>query len=435
MSSSGKSRRRFLRESAAALAGVVAGAVPAYSQASPSIRETPAKEDGEGYGRRSRFENLARVAMVESRLAKVPIKENHDVLLTPIQDQMAIITPSGLHYEISHAEVEVPDIDPRQHRLLIHGMVDRPLIFNLEELKRLPSVSRIHFVECNSNTRGSVLGVENMRTAQYTHGLASCSVWTGVPLSVLLREAGVQEGAGWIIAEGAESMKWARSIPLSKAMLDGMVAYGQNGEAVRREQGYPLRLLLPGWEGGNNVKWLRRIKVVDQPYMSYMEARLYIEKRRPADGWLWFRFEMGPKSVITRPSGGQQLPGPGYYEITGFAWSGGGVVRRVEVSTDGGRTWKDAHLHEPVLTMAFTRFSLNWNWEGEETVLQSRCTDELGQIQPTLAEYARAVLGPEARPYPPGYPGDIEGETHGHCNAIQPWRVNRDGSVHNAMYR
>jgi len=265
----------------------------------------------------------------------------------------------------------------------------------------------------------------------------SCSEWTGVLLSDLLREAGVQKGASWIIAEGADQNKVVMSIPMSKAMYDSLVVYGQNGELLRREQGFPLRLLTPGFAGVNNVKWLRRIKVVDQPQLSQLEARIHSERRlaegRPTS-WTWFRYELGPKSVIIRPSGGQRLPGTGFYDLTGLAWSGAGVVRRVEVSTDGGRTWKDALLEEPVLPKAQTRFRLDWNWDGGETVLQSRCTDELGQIQPTLTEYARTVLGPKARPYPPGYPGDVERVVYGNCNAIQPWKVMRDGSVHNAMY-
>ena len=446
MKSKRSNRRRFLKESAALAGGLALGAIPGHAQVGQGevpvkqvgLGEVPVKEDWEAYGVRSRFDKSARIARDHHAL-QIPTKEHQTTLWTPLQDQMGIITPSGLHFAITHAGIPFPDIDPQQHQLLIHGMVDRPLILTLEDLRRLPSVSRIHFVECNSNTKPTGFGrsVEHMRTVQQTHGYTSCSEWTGVLLSELLGQAGVQKGASWIIAEGVDQNKLVMSIPMSKAMYDSLVVYGQNGEVLRREQGFPLRLLVPGFAGVNNVKWLRRIKVVDQPQLSQYEARTHAETRsaegRPT-GWTWFRYELGPKSVIIRPSGGQRLPGAGFYDITGLAWSGAGVVRRVEVSTDGGRTWKDAQLQEPVLPKAQTRFRLDWNWDGGETVLQSRCTDELGQIQPTLTEYARTVLGPKARPYPPGYPGDVEGLSYGNCNAIQPWKVMRDGSVHNAMF-
>jgi sulfane dehydrogenase subunit SoxC len=351
---------------------------------------------------------------------------------------MGIITPSGLHFTVNHSGTPYPDIDPKQHRLLIHGMVERPLMLTIEDIKRLPSVSRIHFIECNANSRptGFGRGKKNWQTVQYTHGWASCSEWTGVRLSDLLRQVGVKKGASWIISEGGDEVKFADSIPLSKAMYDTLVVYGQNGEPIRREQGFPLRLLTPGFPGVHNVKYLHRIEVADRPHLSHFEIPMHAE-RRPAEGrpggWIAHRFQIGPKSVIIRPSGGQQLPGVGFYGITGFAWSGAGAVRRVEVSTDNGRTWKDAQLQQPVLPKAFTRFVLNWNWNGAETVLLSRCTDELGQVQPTLNEYAKAVLGPTARTYPPGYPIDVKGGSFSMCNAIQSWKVMSDGSVHNAM--
>jgi sulfane dehydrogenase subunit SoxC len=313
---------------------------------------------------------------------------------------------------------------------MIHGLVDRPLIFTLEELERLPSVSRLHFVECHGNSAPTgptgAARKAPTATAQQTHGLTSCSEWTGVPLSLLLNEAGVQTGAGWVVAEGAEPEKHTKSIPLEKAMDDMLVAYGQNGEPLRPEQGYPLRLLVPGWQGINNVKWLRRIKVVDQPYMAMRESTKYPSLRLDGKS-RWYEFEMGPKSVITRPSGGQRLLSHGFYEITGLAWSGGGAIRRVEVSTDGGRTWKDAQLEEPIARKAHTRFRLAWNWEGEETVLQSRCTDERGEIQPTLAELGR-LWGVDL-----DYFQSNSTVVMGNSNAVQPWKVRRDGSVYNAL--
>jgi sulfane dehydrogenase subunit SoxC len=328
-----------------------------------------------------------------------------------------------------------PDVNPNEHRLMIHGMVDRPLTLSLEDLLRLPSVSRIHFVECNANSApaaavyaAGLARIQPSATVQETHGLTSCSEWTGVPLSLLLKQAGVKNGASWIVAEGTEQGKHEKSIPLEKAMEDVLVAYGQNGESVRPEQGYPMRLLVPGFEGINNVKWLRRIKVVDQPYMGMRESTKYPSLR--ADGLArWFQFEMGPKSVITRPSGGQRLTARGFHEITGLAWSGGGAITKVEVSTDDGRTWRDAEIQGPVHRKAHTRFRLDWTWDGNGAVLQSRCTDERNEVQPTIAEFGK-ILGVNLTL---DYVRLKRDTSIGHFNAIQPWRVNRDGSVQNAL--
>jgi sulfane dehydrogenase subunit SoxC len=419
-------RRRFLKDGAA-LAGLALGATPfAGGQTAASPAGDVQRKDLHAYGERSRFETSVRIG--NNGFSVVFRKPGASITggpRTPLQDSVGILTPASLHYMVNHS-FESPEIDPREHRLLIHGMVDRPLIFTLDELKRLPSVSRVHFLECRAN--GDPAGVRKLptATAQLTHGLTSCSEWTGVPLSLLLNEAGVQKGATWLVAEGAEPGKHTKSIPLEKAMEDVLVAYGQNGEAVRPDQGYPLRLVVPGYEGINNVKWLRRIKLVDQPYMARAETTQYPELR-PDGKARWFNSEMGPNSVITRPSGGQRLPGRGFYEITGLAWSGGGVIRRVEVSTDGGRTWKDATLQEPVHRKSHTRFGFAWNWNGEEAVLQSRSTDERNELQPTTAELARIWSLP---------PDFYQSASYliGHFNAIQSWKVSRDGSVGNALF-
>jgi len=342
---------------------------------------------------------------------------------------VGIITPASLHFVLSHG-YDPPDIDPRQHRLMIHGMVDRPLIFTLEELERLPSVSRFHFVECHGNSATSSpnreIRMSPAATVQDTHGLTSCSEWTGVLLSVLLKEVGVQKGASWLVAEGADAIKHTKSISLDKVMDDVLVAYGQNGEPIRPEQGYPLRLVVPGWQGISNVKWLRRIKVVDEPYMAMMETTRY-PSLRPDGKSRWFESELGPKSVITRPSGGQRLPSPGFHEITGLAWSGGGAIRRVEVSTDSGRTWKDAQLQDPVARKAHTRFRLDWKWDGKEAALQSRCTDDRGQVQPSVAEVAK-IWGVNLDYFQVAGTIDM-----GNFNAIHTWKVTRDGSVQNVL--
>jgi sulfane dehydrogenase subunit SoxC len=422
MSAKRSGRRRFLKDGAA-LAGLAVGSVGlAKGQSAGEVSEPQVNPGSKifAYGERSRF-----VTSVRGPLPK---------LLTPIGETMGIITPNSLHFVQgagAGAAGPIPDIDPEQHRLMIHGMVDRPLIFTMEELKRFPSASRIHFLQCAGGSAGERYGAMRMEIFSKNTGIiqywkTSCAEWTGVLLSVLLREVGVQEGASWLVAEGADWVKHTRSLPLAKAMDDVLVAYGQNGEPVRREQGYPLRLVVPGWEGNVNIKWLRRIKVVDQPYMTVQESDGYALAR--GDGKSrWFLFEMAPQSVITFPSGGQRLPGPGFYEITGLAWSGGGAIRKVEVSTDGGRGWMDAALQEPVLRYAHARFRFPWKWDGKEVVVASRCTDEKGQVQPTLAELGKIW----------GVSSDYWLSTTnkiGHFNPIQPWRVTPEGSVYNALF-
>ena len=403
-------RRGFLKGGAALAGGLAVGAVePALGLASASgqsvegqSQEVPDYSSDEliAYGERSRFVTSKRIAH-----GGRPSPDQFGLVFhvaTPLQDSVGVITPSSLHYIGTTRGSFVPDIDPAEHRLMIHGMVDRPLVFTMEELKRLPSVTRLHFLECAGNRSN-----RRHTTVQETHGMTSCAEWTGVLLSVLLEEAGVQDEGAWIVAEGVEEVKGASSLPIAKAMDDILVAYAMNGEAIRPQQGFPLRLVVPGFEGILSVKWLRRVKVVDRFYMTYND---YGHLRQdPAGAALGY--QIGPKSVITFPSAGQQLPGRGYYEISGLAWSGGGAVGRVEVSTDGGDSWMDAEIRGTAHRMAHTRFSFPWNWDGNETEIQSRCTDELGQIQPD-----RRVV-----------------RVIGQDNSIQPWRIVSDGSVHNAI--
>jgi len=320
---------------------------------------------------------------------------------------------------------------------MIHGMVDHPVIFTMEDLRRLPSVTRIHFLECIGNTSVSISATAHMgesarrhehyKTVQESHGLTSCSEWTGVLLSVLLKEAGVQKGVKWLLAEGADPPRLSFTLPLAKAMDDMIVAYGQNGEPLRPEQGFPVRLVVPGFVGHYNIKYLGRIQVGDQPFMTREDVFEGLQSR-PDGKAHWAAFQLGPKSVITFPSGGQQLPGRGFYEITGLAWSGSGAVQRVELSTDGGRNWKDAQLDGPVHRMAHTRFRMPWEWNGEEVEIQSRCTDELGQVQPTLPELCE-LMGMSFEDFKK--PSTLV--RLGRVNAIQAWKVTREGSVENAM--
>ena len=332
--------------------------------------------------------------------------------LTPLQDLRGSITPSALHFERHHAGI--PRIDPSEHRLLVDGLVDRPLVFTVNEIERLPAVTQVYFVECSGNSRVKWSPAQPDTDAQAAFGMTSCSEWTGVPLSVLLREAGVRSEGRWLVAEGADACRMTRSVPLEKAMDDALIAFGQNGEALRPSQGYPLRLLVPGWEGNISIKWLRRIQVVDQPYMTREETSKYTDLM-PNGEARQFTFVMDAKSVITRPSGGQRLASPGFYQISGLAWSGRGRVRRVEVSTDGGRTWVQAQLQDPVLPRAHTRFRFDWTWDGTETTLASRCIDEVGDIQPTRDALV-AARGTRS-----SY----------HNNAIQGWKIRSDGRVEN----
>ena len=425
-------RRRFLRKGVA-LAGSAVGVIHSANGQiiGPELRPNELYD----YGIRSRFVTSKRIGTNDFHGRDIRPGVPRDWgFRTPLQDSVGIVTPNSLHFVINHG-YDSPDIDPQKHRLLIHGLVERPIIFTLEELQRLPSVSRIHFIECGGNSAAGGPGfipglVRTMPPAnvQQTHGLTSCSEWTGVPLSLLLDQAGVKTKGIWIIAEGEERGMHTKSIPIEKAMDDVLVVYGQNGEPIRPEQGYPLRLLVPGWEGINSVKWLRRIKVTHQPTMSMLEITDYTNLRSDGKSH-WFNFEMGPKSVITRPSGGQQLSGPGFHEITGLAWSGGGSIQMVEVSTDNGRTWTEATLQNPVHRKAHTRFRFAWNWDGKETVLLSRCIDDQGWVQPSVAELGE-ILGLDlSLDFFKERPATVS-----HFNAIQPWKVNRDGSVQNALF-
>lgn len=332
---------------------------------------------------------------------------------TPIAAQRGIVTASGLHFAVHHNGL--PDIDPQQHRLVLHGMVERPLRFDMDSLARYPNRSRVLFLECSGNSAANALSPTAMDLdAQALSGQVSCGEWSGVPLALLLREAGVRPGAAWAIAEGADGGSHQRSIPLAKLMDDALLATHLNGEPLRPSQGFPLRLLLPGWEGNASVKWLHRLELTDRPAYTKDESGLYSEPL--ADGRLErFSFPMEVKSLITQPSGRMQLPAPGFVEIAGLAWSGRGRIARVEVSVDGGLGWADAVLHGPVLPQAFTRFTLPWRWTGRQAMLLSRATDDSGRVQPTRQAWKQRYAA----------------HAFNHYNAIQAWRLGSDGRVGN----
>lgn len=343
-------------------------------------------------------------------LGRAPVGKVAGESFTPLQDLYGTITPSDLHYERHHSGV--PTIDPASYRLLIHGLVDRPLIFTLDELKRFPARSVIHFLECSGNGRAAYRAMSPHTTPQQIDGLTSTSEWGGVPLATLLREVGVRPAARWLLAEGGDAALMTRSIPLAKALDDALIAYAQNGEPLRPEQGYPARLLLPGWEGNANVKWLRRLKVGDEPFMTREETSRYTDALVGGDA-RQFSFVMDAKSIITYPAYPTVLPEQGWWEIRGIAWSGRGRITAVDISTNGGKTWSPATLQGPVLPIAHTRFRYLWQWQGQPATLMSRATDETGYVQPTLAAL-RAVRGPG---------------TNYHMNNIRGWDVDTTGHV------
>jgi sulfane dehydrogenase subunit SoxC len=394
------SRRQLLQMGAAVGGSLLAG------QRALALETDPRKlgEPLGPYSERSPFEKAVRWR----RESKTPETGSS---FTPLHDSVGGVTPSALHYERHHAGI--PTIDPAKHRLVIHGLVDRPLSISMAEIRRLPSVTRLMVLECGGNSAGEWAAAAGA-DVQRSYGLVSGSEWTGVPLSLLLAEAGVQPRASWVIAEGADACRMMRSIPLAKALENSLLAYGQNGEAMRPAQGYPLRLINPGWEGNTNVKWLHSLRLTDQPYMARDETSKYSDLMPDGKARI-FTYAMEAKSVITFPSGGQTLPARGLYELTGLAWSGRGRIERVEVTIDGGRTWVQAALHEPRLPIALTRFRLAWRFDGQDALIASRAIDETGYVQPTRA----ALIA--ARGTNSIY----------HYNGIKFWNVRADGTVTN----
>jgi sulfane dehydrogenase subunit SoxC len=330
------------------------------------------------------------------------------------------ITPNSMHFSINHCGI--PNIDPAKHKLVIHGMVRQPLEFTLDTLSRYPLVTRLHFVECAGNSAPMFSNEPLQVTAQAIHGLASNSEWTGVPLSILLDEAGIDPNAKWLVAEGADGQFLDRSVPVKKAYDDALIAIYQNGERLMPGNGYPMRLLLPGYQGNMNVKFLRRLKAVDQPAYSMFESKTYSQILPGGKTWR-FNFLMQVKSFITNPSLGHQLKEPGFYAISGVAYSGTGRIAKVMVSADGGKSWGEAALQGPVYPKAFTRFVMPWRWDGQPAVLQSRAWDDGGNAQPLRAEFV-AARGQTSKPLttPLAFPNQ-------HYNSITSWAVDGKGEV------
>jgi sulfane dehydrogenase subunit SoxC len=336
------------------------------------------------------------------------------VSFAPLQGFFGIITPNGLHFERHHQGWY--NIDPNQHRLMINGLVKKEMVFTMDALMRLPAVSRVHFIECGANT-GMEWGNVAVPTVQYTHGMLSCCEFTGVPLSLLLDMAGYDKTkAKFVLAEGNDGSGMTRTLPIEAALDDVIVAWGMNGEMLRPENGYPLRLVVPGVQGVSWVKWLRRIEVGDQPWATKDEAVHYIDSM-PDGQHRQYTSIQECKSVITTPSGGQQLLEAGFYNITGLAWSGRGKIKRVDVSTDGGKNWREARLETPIQTKALTRFNIDWVWDGKTAILQSRAIDDTGYVQPAIRQLR-----------------DVRGtRSVYHNNAIQSWKIDTNGEVSNVQ--
>jgi len=410
-------RRAFLRGGSAFAAAVTGYALARSATAAPLADAPWSREMG------AAMPPVQAPSRFEKHVVRTLSNPNNELrnshARTPHQMLQGTITPASLHFTINHSGV--PDIDPAQHKLAIHGMVRQPLVFTAESLSRYPMVSRMGFVECGGNSAPMFSNEPIQATAQALHGLVSSSEWTGVPLAVLLDEAGVDPKARWFVAEGADSLALSRSIPLKKGLDDAMVALYQNGERLMPGNGYPMRLLLPGYEGNMNVKFLRRIKLVDQPAMSYYESRTY-SQILPGGKAYRFYFVQEVKSFITHPSFGHALRGQGYYEISGVAYSGNGRIAKVLVSADGGKSWGEAALQEPVLPKAFTRFRMPWRWDGRPVVLQSRAWDEAGNVQPLRAEFVAQRGETKKPPNPLAFPNQ-------HYNSLTSWAVDGNGEI------
>jgi len=411
-------RKAFLAASAATLAGASGRTFAATETAGdPAILNLPAHSKGlgqpvasRGYGLPSKFEeNLQR--RESPGLTRVGAAS---VSFAPLQGFFGMITPSGLHFERHHQGWW--DIDPSQHRFMINGLVANPKVYTMDDLMRMPSISRMHFIECGANT-GMEWGNSAVPTVQYTHGMLSCCEFTGVPLKWLLDDCGIDlKKAKFILAEGADGSSMTRTINLANALDDVMVAYGMNGEMLRPENGYPLRLVVPGVQGVSWVKYLRRIEVGDMPYAAKDETLHYVDLM-PDGQHRQYSSIQEVKSVITSPSGGQVLLDKGFFNVTGIAWSGRGKIGRVDVSVDGGKNWRTARLQTPVLDKCLTRFNIDWTWDGRDVILMSRATDSTGQVQASISAM-RKVRGTRSI-----Y----------HNNAIQSWLVSPNGEISNVQ--
>jgi sulfane dehydrogenase subunit SoxC len=411
-------RRRFLSAAGLAGAGAAMASMPALAgegaKPDPMITEVQDWErylgdgvDKRPYGVPSKFEK----DVIRRDVSWLTASPESSVNFTPLHELDGIITPSGLCFERHHGGVA--EINPADHRLMINGLVERPLVFTMDDIKRIPRVNRIHFLECAANSGMEWRGAQ-LNGCQFTHGMVHNVMYTGVPLKVILEEAGLKPNVKWLMLEGADSAGMNRSLPIEKALDDVLIAFAMNGEALRPEQGYPLRAVIPGWEGNLWVKWLRRIEAGDKPWATREETSKYTDLL--ADGRARkHTFIMDAKSVVTNPSPQAPLKFKGRNVLSGFAWSGRGTVKRVDVTIDGGRNWQTARIDGPVLDKSLVRFYVDFDWDGREMMIQSRAMDSAGYVQPTKAEL-RKVRGVNSI-----Y----------HNNGIQTWLVHKSGETEN----
>ena len=395
----------------AAAAGAAAAATAPVAPTLPSLVAPSQHLAGQPftpYGAPVRFERFT-----ARRIAANKDVPGNGVGLTPLEDLEGAITPSGLHFERHHNGV--PVIDPATHQVVLHGLVRQPLAFGIAHLLRYPMRSQTLVIECSGNSNVAWHTEPMQRPVGSMHGLVSCSEWTGVPLSLLIDEAGADPKATWVIVEGADGFNFSISLPLAKIRDDCFLALYQNGERLRAENGYPVRLIVPGWRGHLHVKWVHRLELASAPRLSRNETAAYSALMPDGQARI-FDFPLNVKSVITAPTHGQTLPNQGPLQIVGLAWTGRGAIRRVEVSTDGGKSWQDALLQQPVLPMAFARFRFGWRWDGKPAILQSRATDDSGRVQPTRA----ALLAERGQ------------NNFYHFNGIVSWEIDEDGSVSHA---
>ena len=407
----GVSRRRLLIGASTGVGSVVAGAALAET-----LADVPPREPGaplSGHSERSQYVKLSRIPEAGPGMRNVD-PNNAINSKAPLNKLFGAVTPTDLHYERSHAGV--PDLDPAKHRLLIHGKVRKPLVLTVDDLEAMPSVSRVHFIECTGNGWENWKKADPTLTVQNTHGLVSTNEWTGVPLRFLIDLVGKDRESTWMLAEGGDGAAVDRSIPLTDEIMDeAIVAYGQNGEPLRPAHGFPIRLIMPGFEGNLHIKWLRRLKFGDQPWMTRWETARYTQLL-PDGKARQFQLRMETNSVITSPSGMMEIR-PGYNRITGLAWSGHGKIAKVEVSTDAGKTWKATQLNYPVLPKAQSRFQMDWEWNGTPAAIVSRSTDERGNVQPDRKTFVDRV-GTNAL---------------FHYHAQQTWIIDSAGKVRNAL--
>ena len=416
MSDSSKfNRRKFLGASLAG-AGVALSAKQTLAQAKPDPLITDVQDwqrylgdgvDKRPYGTPSKFEKN----VIRRDVPWLTASPESSVNFTPLHELDGIITPSGLCFERHHSGIA--EIDPASHRLMINGLVEKPLVFTMDDIRRMPRVNKIYFLECAANSGMEWRGAQ-LNGCQFTHGMVHNVMYTGVLLKTLLDEAGVKSNAKWLMLEGADAAGMNRSLPIQKGLDDCILAFAMNGEALRPEQGYPLRAVIPGWEGNLWVKWIRRIEVGDQPWQTREETSKYTDLL--ADGRSRkHTFIMDAKSVVTNPSPQAPLKFKGRNVLSGLAWSGRGTVKRVDVSMDGGRNWQSARLDGPVLDKSLTRFYVDFDWSGQEMMIQSRAMDSTGYVQPSKDEL-RKVRGVNSI-----Y----------HNNGIQTWLVRANGETEN----